>query len=107
QLVALHVVYSLAGLFCDGGWAFTEGGQPRGNHVAVLQEESPLLIPKGRPVFDEPLSDAMQRLDILLLNRFNRHSWDVGPLARFRQRQRILRIIFLPTPERGHVLWGE
>jgi hypothetical protein len=49
----------------------------------------------------------MQRLDILLLDRFNRHSRDIGPLACFCQRQRIMGIIFLPPPERGHMLWGE
>lgn len=49
----------------------------------------------------------MQGLEILLLDGFNGYRWDIGSLARFRQRQRIIGIIFLPTPKRGHVLWGE
>jgi hypothetical protein len=48
----------------------------------------------------------MQRLDILLRDLFHRHGRNIGPLARFGQRQRIIGIIVLPTPERGSRIGG-
>ena len=69
-----------------------------------MSEQPMDLIHHRRPVLHESLPDAMQGLEILLLDSLNGHGRKVGSLARFCQRQRIIRVIFLPTPEWGHVL---
>src|SRR5215471_6889036 len=91
-------------LFSHAGQALTEAGKPLGNDNTVLQEEPADLIHHRCPVLHKPLPHAMERLEILLLDSFNRYGRDIGSLARFRQRQRIIGIIFLPPPEWGHVL---
>jgi hypothetical protein len=65
------------------------------------------VIDSRGPVLHKPLPDAMPRLDILLLTRFDWHGWNARAPPGFRQGQCIIRIMFLPVPTRDHLWWGE
>src|SRR5215471_15000254 len=99
QEVAHQEGYAIVCLLDYAGQALAEAGNALGNDNTVLQEEPADLIHHRRAVLHEPLPDAMQALESLLLNSFYGHGRDVGPLARFRQRQRIMGIIFLPPAD--------
>ena len=72
--------------FDHAGQALAEAGNALGNDDAVLQEEPADLIDHRRAVVHEPLPHTKKRMEILLLDTFNRYGRDIGPLARFRQR---------------------
>ncbi len=94
-------------LFSHAGQALAEAGNPLGKDNTVLQKEPADLMPHSGPVLHKPLPNAMERLEILWLDSFQRSGRDMGPLACFRQRQGIIGSIFLPPSERGDVLRGQ
>jgi hypothetical protein len=91
-------------IFENARHVFPQAVNALGDHDPILQEQASDLIDQRGPILHEPLANAVLCLDILLLDRFDRHRRDAGAQPGFREHQRIIGVTLLPVPERHHVL---
>src|SRR5262245_10695225 len=68
---------------------------PFGHHDAILLHQSMHFIHQGRPLADEPLTHAMERLDILLVDVLDLHQAHGRTRHRFRDRLGITAVVFI------------
>jgi hypothetical protein len=78
--------------------------QPLPHDDAPLQQKSANLIDDASALVDQPLSDAVQCLQVKLIGRLCHHKLHRGPLHRFSNGLRISEVVLLPLRIRPHVL---
>src|SRR3954451_10205747 len=72
---------------------------------AVLCQQASYLVSQLCTAADQPASDAMQHLQILLMDRLLRNKTHFWPTGGFTDRRRVLRVILLASEIRLHKLW--
>src|SRR5262249_49059126 len=77
---------------------------PFGHHDAILMHQSMHFIDQSRPFADAPLTHAMERLDILLVDVLDRHKAHGRTRHRFRDGLGITAVVFVRLDIRLHEL---
>ncbi len=70
-------------------------GESIGDDYSILGQQPTDLIHQCRPSLDLTLSNTMEGLDVLLLDRLNRHKPHVRPTDSFVEARGIVRVVFL------------
>ena len=74
------------------------------HHVAALEEQASDLVHQRRPIADQPVAHAMERLHVELLLRLQRHEAHGGPARGLGDRLGIAVVVLLRFHVGPHVL---
>jgi hypothetical protein len=77
---------------------------PAAHGEAALEQEGPQLIDYRRALANQPFAHAMERLEIELRGRLQRHEPHGGALNRLDDRLRIEEVVLVRLHERPHIL---
>jgi hypothetical protein len=89
---------------CESDQLLSQLMEMQRDDTAVFRKQAANLIARLRAVSDEPASDPVQHLHVLLLDRLMRNKTHLRSVCGLTDRRRILHVVLLPSNIRLHEL---